>query len=307
MAIALVPILFVFGVLGFSIDFLRVTAVDILGNRSAYFVQPLDVPPSLHSLSAIVDTLGNSRSLAILTWMIALIASTAALACSPLRARRSDGVWYIGAWIVIAGGSYVDRQNIYFAVGGAAFIVAALIALRRHARTPAIVLMVFVALLAKPFDHVMSLIPPLRGTRGVPVGGNAFYRGSPRAGNAVFEPATIEALDAAKRFMATSMQPDETFVDFANATLVYYLFDRDCPLRQTQVGLYESEKAQREVIATIEKNRRITAALIFFQTANSEIDGLPNRNRAPLVWTYLQTHFTPAFDEHGVVFWKRVR
>jgi hypothetical protein len=30
-----------------------------------------------------------------------------------------------------------------------------------------------------------------------------------------------------------------------------------------------------------------------------------NATRAPLVAQYLQTHFAPAFEQGGVVFWKR--
>jgi hypothetical protein len=306
-SIALVPLLIVFGIFGFAVDFFRVTAVDILGNRGAYFIEPLSIPPSLRWTSTIVGGLGDTRSLAFLTWIVALIASTAGLAASPLRARRGDGVWYIGAWIVAAGGSYVDRQNIYFIVAGAAFIVAALWTLSRHARTAAMMLSVFGALLANPFAHVMSVVPGLRETRGLPIGGGAFYTGTPRGGNAVFDRGAVTAIDAARRYVTTSMKPDETFVDFTNATLLYYLLDRDCPLRQTQVGLYESEPAQREVIGRIERNRKITAALVSFPAAYSSIDGIPNRERAPLVWKYLQEHFALAFDEQGVVFWKRVR
>jgi hypothetical protein len=35
------------------------------------------------------------------------------------------------------------------------------------------------------------------------------------------------------------------------------------------------------------------------------VDGVPHELRAPLVWQYLQEHFTPDFEEGGVVFWRR--
>jgi hypothetical protein len=35
-------------------------------------------------------------------------------------------------------------------------------------------------------------------------------------------------------------------------------------------------------------------------------DGVANRDRAPLVWRYLQSNFRPAFAENGVVIWRRI-
>jgi len=71
------------------------------------------------------------------------------------------------------------------------------------------------------------------------------------------------------------------------------------------VPFYESEEAQRNVIATLESNRSVRAALIEFPGGLSTIDGIRNNVRAPLVWSYLQTNFTPALAENGVVVWKR--
>jgi hypothetical protein len=88
--------------------------------------------------------------------------------------------------------------------------------------------------------------------------------------------------------------------------MLYFLFRRDCPIREYEVAFYETEAAQREVIRRIESNPKIRAALV---TASPHgrftIDGVPNFERAPLVWQYLQENFHPDFAEGDVVFWRR--
>ena len=67
----------------------------------------------------------------------------------------------------------------------------------------------------------------------------------------------------------------------------------------------EADDAQREIIATLDRDPTVRAALIDFPDWFSAIDGVPNRTRAPLLWAYLQQHFAPAYDQQGVVFWLR--
>ena len=88
--------------------------------------------------------------------------------------------------------------------------------------------------------------------------------------------------------------------------LLYFLFDRDCPIRQIEVAFYETEDRQREVIARIEGNPNVRAALVPPSAEALDVDGVPNAVRAPLVWQYLQQHFTPDFQEGDVIFWRRV-
>jgi hypothetical protein len=222
-------------------------------------------------------------------WIVALIATCAALARWPLRGRRSDARWLIGVWIVIAAATYVDRRNVYFNVVAAAFIVAVLQLLWRRARPAAIAIIVVLFFIAHPFRHVISLIPSVREPRE----------------QALFEPIAAKSVKAATKFVAT-LPPGQTFVDLSNTAMVYYLTNRDIPLRRLQIGMMESEAAQREVIAAIERNPRVQAALVDFAGSVQAIDGVTGAERAPLVWKYLEQHFTPAFAEDGVVFWKRV-
>ena len=87
---------------------------------------------------------------------------------------------------------------------------------------------------------------------------------------------------------------------------MYYLVDRDCPLRQVEVAFYGPETQQRAVIAAIEGNPRIRAALVPAPEGdNTGVDGVANPLRAPLVWRYLQDHFEPHSRQGDVVFWRR--
>ena len=282
---AALPTLLVFALFGFADDFVRVSFVEILGGHGAYFVQPLAIPQCLRS-TALLHNLPNCLN--PMLWMAALLTTCAALARTPWRGRRSDAPWLIGVWLVVAAASFVERANFHFNPAITPFVVAALWKLSRVARPVAVSLTVAVVLLADPFRHPMIVLPELRQARPGPL----------------FDPTTVAAIEAAKRFGAT-LGADETFVDFSNSALLYALLGRDCPLRYVEVANYQSVEAQREVIATIERNPKVRGALIAFAGSNQRVDGIPNHERAPLVWAYLQREFTPAFDESGVVVWRR--
>ena len=284
-AAAAVPALLLFAAFGFALDFIRVNISEILGSHSAYFVHPLDIPDPLRS-PALMHHLASG--LMPITWCLALITTCAALARSPLRARRSDGPWLIGVWMVVATASFIERTNPYYFTVGTPFLFAAIWTLRRSARTLATVLMVVVVLLAEPFRHVISVIPELRAATQGPL----------------FTPDATTSLRAAQQFVAT-LKPNDTFVDFSNSALLYALLHRDCPLRQVEVANYQTEEGQREVIERIQNNPHIRAALIVFTGSVQDVDMIPNSARAPKVWAFLQKNFTPVYDRNGVVFWSR--
>ena len=68
---------------------------------------------------------------------------------------------------------------------------------------------------------------------------------------------------------------------------------------------YQSEERQREVIARLEGNRKVTAAFIPIEAGQGAFDGVASWDRAPLVWRYLQENFEPAFQEGRVSIWRR--
>ncbi|HSY48460.1 MAG TPA: hypothetical protein VLC46_06595 [Thermoanaerobaculia bacterium] len=286
-AAAAVPTLLIFAAFGFALDFIRVNVREILGSHSAYFVHPLEIPEPLRS-PALLHHLADG--LMPITWCLALLTTCVALARSPLRSRRSDGLWLIGIWMVVALASSIERGNPYYFTVGTPFLFVAIWTLRRHVRTLAIVLMVTVTLLAEPFRHVISVIPELRSAKQGPI----------------FDPTVTASIHAAQRF-TTSLKPSETFVDFSNSALLYALLNRDCPLRQVEVASYQTEEGQHEVIERIEHNPHIRAALIIFPGSIQTVDGIPNAERAPKVWAFLQRNFTPVFNQDGVVFWNRNR
>ncbi len=127
----------------------------------------------------------------------------------------------------------------------------------------------------------------------------------PRARGAVFGPTDAALVASTAEMMRrANLRPDDTWFDFVGAPGLYFLFDRDCPIRYYEVPFYESERAQREVIAAIESNPRVRVALVsgLWTTA---IDGVPNERRAPLVAAYLRDRFQPFFRQGVVEYWIR--
>jgi hypothetical protein len=288
-AAAAAPLLLLFAIFGFALDFLRVTFFELPSTHSVYFRQLMAVPDVLRS-PAILHHLTNEDAIYAFIWLIALIASCAAFARSPFRARRGDGPWLIAVWMVVAAASWIERGNNYFSLVLVPFAVAALYALYRRSRPTAIALTIALVLLAQPFRHVITVVPELHAAP------------APR----LFDETSDRSIRAARRF-AKTLKPGETFVDFSNSALLYSLLGRDCPLRYVEVANYQPEEMQRQMIDRIEHNPHIRAALIAFPGTDSWVDGVPNQQRAPLVWSYLEHNFTPAFDEDGVVFWRRTR
>jgi hypothetical protein len=306
-AIVAIPLLLIFAVLGFAWDFVRTSFVEVIGSGGIYVVAPLDVPEGLRTLAHTVSRISIYEDFAAVCWVIALIASAVALSQSLLRARRGDAVWMIALWIVVAGASYVVRRHFYFAFAVAPFLIGALLAVRRHSRAAAIALAIALTFVAKPFAHVFDLALPLRRSGGFTAGQSVELTTLPRARGAVMDPRTKAGIESVQRFIDSSLKPDETFYDFASVGMLYFLFDRDSPARHATVPAYESEALQRELIAELENNPRVRAALIAFPTTYSDIDGIHNRDRVPLVWKYLQENYEQTFAENGVVFLTRRR
>lgn len=305
-AAAAIPLLILCAVFGFATDFVRTSLVEVIGSGGVYVVGPLEAPHGLQTLAHLIARLEEYETLAAIVWIIALIAAAAALSSSPFRARRSDAVWMIALWIVLAGASYVVRRHFYFAFALGPFLIGALLAVRRHSRPAAIALAIVLAFFAKPFSHVFDVALPLRRTGGVaPPQGWTELTAIPRARGAVMDARTRTGVESVQRFIQSSLKPDETFYDFASVGVLYFLFDRDSPARHPTVPAYESEALQREMIDALKNNPRVRAAVIAFPTAYPDVDGVHNRERAPLIWQYLQENFQPAFDENGVVFWMR--
>jgi hypothetical protein len=59
------------------------------------------------------------------------------------------------------------------------------------------------------------------------------------------------------------------------------------------------------VIRRLENDTRIRAVLLPGPSGRYTVDGVPNHDRAPLVWQYIQQNFAPDFEEGDVVMWRR--
>ena len=306
-AAAAAAMLAAFAVMGFAGAFLRVTFRELPAAGQAYVIGPLTGPACLRTLATSLPSWVQPECVAALLWILAVVATAAALARAPFAAAtRRDGVWLIGLWIALAGAAYAERRHVYTSFAMAAFLASALFLLaRRRERCAALALALAVGWLANPLGHVLGLATSLRASRGETAAGGVELKAIPRCRGVLLDPAVRPAIHAVKHFVEGTLHPGETWLDFTNHPVLYYFLDRRCPLRHTQIPFVEGAAAQREVVAMLERDPSVRAALVDFPDWFTAIDGVPNRVRAPLVWAYLEQHFAPAFADRGVVFWTR--
>lgn len=130
--------------------------------------------------------------------------------------------------------------------------------------------------------------------------------GLSRARGAVFPAPDAALIDATSEMIRrVNLRDGETWLDFANAPGLYYLFDRDCPIRYYEVPFYETDKAQSEVIAALAANPRVRVVLVSSGLLAQEIDHISNDERAPRVAAFLREHFRPFWSDGPVEFWIR--
>jgi hypothetical protein len=294
-------------------DFLRVTLFEVLSLGPAYALGFDWAPPALRAHAILPEallTLFDSAVFEFLLWLVVTLATAAGLAASPLRMRRrTEPLWLLGGWVALAGLSFAERHHDYFIYGLAPFLAIAAFLLWR-ARSPATracgaVLLVALVAVSRPTEY-FGIAPWLRGGPASPEPGWVEVTSLPRARGALFPRDEAAKLEAAREFVQKGLGPGETFYDFVNLPILYFLFDRSCPVRQYEVPFYESEEGQREVIARLESDHTVRAVLMSFGTfSGGPIDGVPNAERVPLVWEWIQKHFQPGYSRDGVVFWVR--
>ncbi|MEP6994784.1 MAG: hypothetical protein ABI968_09710, partial [Acidobacteriota bacterium] len=298
-----------FGVLG---GFLRTTFVYVPSLLPVY-AQGFPAIARPHGLGQWLGLFGDETALLYGFTAASLVLLGAYLPQGPRVGARVRAMLPVCAWTLAAMLSVLERQHVGYAflavpVGlllvarwvrgwspwmslqtAAAVLVPALLLWNRH---PASLLSgVAYATAHTPMPAGMSMLAELPRARG------GLFR--PWDQNLVF--ATADVLRMAR------MGPDDTWFDFGHAPGLYYLFDRDCPIRYYEPGFYETESAQREVIAALESNPRVRAALISagYPPGYGAIDGVPNSRRAPLVSAYLAERFRPFYSRDGIEFWLR--
>jgi hypothetical protein len=302
-AIAAVPAAILMLIAGCLGAFLRVTLFEILPLTDAYTIGFFDFPPaytSIRALPEIAAGLFAMRTVWIVLWGAIAVATSAMLA---FRHRRTiEPLVILGVWVMVSALSYAERTNVYFMPVPIVIVVAITHRLRRNRAAIAVLSILTIAMCAPTARLLRD-----GAMRRVYGADRAFTRftAAPRAAGVWMNVDNARKVAAAESFIDT-LAPSETFFDFANMPILYYLFDRRLPVRQYETPFYEPEDLQREVITRLENDRSIRAALMQFPNRGDlSIDGVPNTVRAPLVFAWLRAHFTPAYSRDGVVFWVR--
>lgn len=304
LAAGAVPLVLVLALFGILDDFVRSTFAEVISLGPVYVLPPFTAPASIQATPHFPELLGaivRPDAFLYIAWIVVVIASGVAL--TRPRTRRYEPLLLVALWIVLAGISYGERHHLYFKFVLPALAIAVTWTLwrRRHALAWALIAILVIA--AIPTTHV-AVVGWMRGSRGPIEEGWTEVPEVPRARGALLSAREADELRAAKQYVDAALKPHETFFDFSNRGILYFLLGRDCPIRQVEVAYYETEARQRAVIEVLRTNPNIRAALVP-EPGGSPVDGIPNRERAPLVWQYLQANFTPDYARGDVVFWRR--
>jgi hypothetical protein len=308
----------VFGLMalyGIAIDFVRVTITEIATLGPVYTLSVFDAPAPLKQISNVPEVLGallDKLAFGYVLWpvimLLVVVALTSRTAMTPRRRAHREAFLILGIYGVVTAISYAERHHLLWLFVGAPLISISIFRAFRSriplARALAPALVIVALIIAQPTAHI-AIAGALRRAHG-PLDSGWKELSLPRARGAFSKATDAIVIDAVQRYAATHLRPNETWFDFTNRGNLYFLLDRDCPMRQLEVAFYETTERQRDVIARIEDNPRIRFALMpaepFDTTA---VDGVANWDRAPLVYAYLREHFTPDHEEGGVNFWRR--
>lgn len=294
-AIPLILTLLLFGAFG---DFVRGTFFEVPAVTHAYISNFFTAPPQLEQRRFFPDALAllaDSQVFPYLAW--AIVAIFAGVILTRRWPRRFEPLVALALWVVLTGISYAERHHHYSGMVLAVLIVALI------ARTKNVIAITVAIILANPTTHA-AVLGVNRRTRA-PQPGWVELHDLPRATGVLWQTRDAAAIEAARKYVSLSLRSDETFFDFTNTGVLYFLFRRDCPIRWYETAFYETEEKQREVIARIEGNPKVRAVLMHNGTFS--VDGVPDELRAPLVYEYIRAHFEPDFEEGNIAFWRRVR
>ncbi|HEU4889741.1 MAG TPA: hypothetical protein VFV49_17790, partial [Thermoanaerobaculia bacterium] len=306
-AIGVVPLVLILAIFGIFDHFLRGTFVETLGAGSAYTLNFFTPPKAMSRVGAFPDVLAALLDREVFPYVFwCFVAVFVGVTITRRASRRLEPLVIVGVFVVATAISYAERHHIYFGMLAAVLVMALILGLlrRRHTALATIGIVAAIAM-AGPTTHI-GVMGWMRRARGPVEPGWTELTHLPRARGAFLHERDTNAIRSVEKYLGLSMQRDETFFDFTNSGLLYFLFRRDCPVREYEVAFYETEAAQREVIRRIESNPKVRAALIPpTPHGRFTVDGVPNSERAPLVWQYLQENFHPDFEEGDVVFWRR--
>jgi hypothetical protein len=300
---------------GFAGDFILVTLREIATLGPVYTLSAFDAPASLQRISNLPEVLAGifdkSAYLYIFWPVMLLVVLMTVTSKTPMTSRRRaqrEAFLIVGIFGVITAISYAERHHLLWL-----FVVAPLfsIAIFRlfRSRTPlghsfAAGLILIALMIAQPTAH-LAISGQLRRTHGLLEPG--FQQLTlPRGRGAWSKTTDIAIVDTVRRYAESHLEADDTWFDFTNRGNLYFLLNRDCPIRQLEVAFYEPEERQRDVIRRMEQNPRIRFALMPGDPVDTTgVDGVPSRDRAPLVYAYLREHFVFDQEEGDVHIWRR--
>ncbi|HKR65979.1 MAG TPA: hypothetical protein VJZ00_19765 [Thermoanaerobaculia bacterium] len=293
-ALVLFVLFAVFGILG---PFFVSTFADTPSVAAAYTLQMFSPPDLMKAFPDVLSVALEPAVFLYLAWCVVAIATALLIARHPRR--RFEPVLLLGIWIVLSAISYAERHHLRFGVLVSILIVWLAVRYRRFAIPIAIAAIA----LAQPTTH-LAVVGWMRQSRGPIEPGWVAIDNLPRARGVWFSEKDAAVIASTQKYVTLALKPDETFFDFTNSGILYFLTRRDCPVREYEVAFYETEAKQHEVIRRRESNPKIRAAMVS-QAPRFTVDGVANAARAPLVWQYLEQHFEPDFEEGDVVFWRR--
>ncbi|HET8774305.1 MAG TPA: hypothetical protein VFP80_10955 [Thermoanaerobaculia bacterium] len=301
---AVLPLFAAFAFLGILDDFFRGTFVEVLAVAPAYTTGFYALPAAMVEKGFFPEVLGaalDSQSVLFLAWP--LIAVFTGVAITRRWPRRFEPFVLLGLWSVLTGISYAERGHRYFGMAFVVMFVALAVRLLRRQKAIAIAMIVIAFVIARPTTH-LAVVGTNRAKRGPPADW-VEIRDVPRARGAYWHTSDAATVASVKKYLALSLAPDETFLDFTNSGTLYFLFRRDCPIRQYEVAFHQTEELQREVIRRIEANPKVRAALLPSTPHGRFSVDIPNAWRAPLVDQYVRERFELDFEEGEVQFWRR--
>jgi hypothetical protein len=301
-----IPLAIALAAFGILDDFVRGTFIETLAVSSAYTLTFFTPPAAMMRVPAFPDVLSALLDRDVFHYLFwCAMAVFTGVTVTRRAPRRLEPIVLLGVWIVATAISYAERHHLYFGMVSMVVIVYAILRLIRRRNPLAIAAIVAAVILAVPTVHI-SILGWMRKARGPVDAAWLEVPNVPRARGGLWHEKDAAVIASVQKYLDLTLQPDETFFDFTNSGILYFLFRRDCPIREYEVAFYETEELQREVIRRLEANPRVRAALIpSTPKGRFTIDGVANADRAPLVWHYLQQNFHPDFEEGEVVFWRR--
>jgi hypothetical protein len=296
---------------GYFVDFIRVTLFEVLTLGPVYVLNPFTPPPGFdRPFPEMLTSIFGTPGMLYFVWIASLLGLGAMLAhgirSRGLRRRQVECLALVASWVVLVGISYAERHHLYFHFAVMPLVTAfTWLLLRARNAAPRLLGGAIVAMLivVGTITSHISVVGIVRHTHG-PMDPAWREVGLPRAQGALFRDKDIAVIDTIYRYANAHLRGDDTFFDFTNRALLYFLLDKNIPVRQIEPAFYETEERQREVIALIQNNPWVKFAIVP-SSPGQGVDNVGNEVRAPLVWKYLRENFEPDFHEGAVEIWKR--